>query len=128
MNTAKSAVMQLRADRRTPPPNQVSVKGIPFTDRYTYLGIDMDDCGDFKFCHSKLKDKLTSFKGKLKMTWAHQMPRKVAFTCWRQLMQSKFSYQVANIGQYSERTKLVYESFIYRSLKNMFHITPNPCK
>ena len=44
INKAKSGVMQIRKDRRTPPPLETQFRGYPLVREYKYLGVYFDDC------------------------------------------------------------------------------------
>ena len=44
INKAKSGIMQVRKDRRTPNPIPRSYRGYPLVDEYMYLGVTIDNC------------------------------------------------------------------------------------
>ena len=48
LNREKSGILCVRADLRTPAPSYLSVRNIPIVRHYKYLGVTIDDCGDFK--------------------------------------------------------------------------------
>lgn len=48
VNNSKSAILPIRADRRTPLPSFRQLLGIPVQDKYRYLGIMIDSPVTFK--------------------------------------------------------------------------------
>ena len=49
INKAKSGIMQLRADRRTPNPMMTVFREYPIIEQYKYLGVILDNCLNLKF-------------------------------------------------------------------------------
>ena len=48
INKAKSGVMQIRQDARTPGPIIREIRGFPVVETYKYLGVLFDDCLNVK--------------------------------------------------------------------------------
>ena len=40
--------MIIRPDKKTPLPKVEKIHGLPLVDSYCYLGVDMDDCANFR--------------------------------------------------------------------------------
>ena len=48
INKAKSGIMCIKADRRTPNPLSREYRDYPMVDQYKYLGVTIDNCLNFK--------------------------------------------------------------------------------
>ena len=55
INNDKSAILQVRYDKRARTPSYSHIKGIPLKTSYTYLGIIIDDCVTFKLQKDQIK-------------------------------------------------------------------------
>ena len=53
INRAKSGIMCLRADRRTPNPIEAEHRDYPYVSQYKYLGIIIDKCLNLKMEHKR---------------------------------------------------------------------------
>ena len=67
LNCAKSAVMGIRADRRTKALNYSEVLGIPVQTEYKYLGLTISDCATAAPMEKIIRQKLKHFKRRLSM-------------------------------------------------------------
>lgn len=122
MNTTKSAIMAIRADRRTKLPAYKEVRGIALVTHYKYLELEIDDCIDMRPLKEKLQTQLRLLKLKLSIQWAHKLPLNLRYTAWRQLMESKFSYALSIANSFSNNIKPRLLTFYYNSVKGLLSI------
>ena len=126
INEDKSGIIQVRADRRTPLPSYTHLKEIPIVDKYTYLGVQVDDCGDMKSQTLVLKGKLVNFQRQITMQWASKLPAKTRFNAWSSLIHSQILYATACLSFFSDKPASEYKTFLYRSCKGLLGIRGNP--
>ena len=113
MNNAKSGIMAIRADRRTPMWKAKTIKEIPVVSEYKYLGLIIDDCGDMKPLNGKLKSLQKAFKQQISMSWAHKLPTRVKLLAWNSLIRSKIMYGLYCIASHNKRIIPTIKSFFY---------------
>ena len=79
INYEKSAILKVRADRRTPGLPSNLIRKFPVKTQYTYLGVEIDDCLNFRPLTKKFKSKLKTFKSQLTMCWANKLDQNTKY-------------------------------------------------
>ena len=85
--------MVIRKDRRTKPFFRINAEtkertvvkeysGIPVLHEYKYLGVLIDDCGQFAIAVKKQKSKERQLMYQVKMSWSQEMPGKARYIIW----------------------------------------------
>ena len=126
MNCAKSGVMAVRVDRRTPMLPVEKVRGVPVVSQYKYLGLVLDDCGDLKPLNQTLKATLRSYKQQVSMSWAHKFPAKLKLLAWASLLRSKVLYGLFCVAGKSRPVAATVRTFLYSSVKHLLGIRSRP--
>lgn len=83
INRAKSAIMELRMDNRTPSRLLKEHLGYPIVHKYLYLGILIDEWGTLKEETAQFKSKEKQLSRLMGMTWAKKLPGHLRFDAWR---------------------------------------------
>lgn len=86
LNKEKSAILQIRLDRRTRPPIG-HINDIPFCTQAKYLGVTLDDDLSFRIEAQDIKSKLDSLWKQLSLA-TEKLPGQVYFI-WKTLIESK---------------------------------------
>ena len=126
VNRAKSGVMAIRVDRRTPLFRERTIGGIPVVSEYKYLGLVLDDCGDLKPLNQTLKATLKSYKQQVSMSWAHKFPAKLKLLAWDSLLRSKVLYGLFCVAGKCKRVAATVKTFLYSSVKHLLGIKSRP--
>ena len=126
VNYAKSGVMAIRVDRRTPLFREKTVGGVPVVAQYKYLGLVLDDCGDLKPLRKTLKTALAAHKQQISMSWAHKFPAKLKLLAWSSLLRSKLLYGLFCVAGRCRKVAESVQSFLYSSIKHMLGLKSRP--
>ena len=96
INRSKSAILVIRADKKTP--NDLSpIRGIPITEKYKYLGLEVSDCADARALKERLRrqtKQLTTTTHKMAFS---ALPASTKLLAWRVLVAPKFLYALTSV-------------------------------
>jgi hypothetical protein len=122
VNKAKSAVLELRIDQRTPTTRVSPIQGVPLEKTYKYLGIQIRDDGN-------MTPDLETRKGKdadmQKMKWILQTPKlngAARYHLFTSLFRSKVAYGINLISIGDKKVNAWWEQYMYQALKLLLGI------
>ena len=113
INKTKSAIINIRVDKRTPKSRHDTIKGIPVRENYKYLGITIDDCLKFTPFLAQRRKQLKDIKAQAKRRTSAALPRNINFQAWTTFVQSKLSYGLSILSQFSPKVEQYHEQLIY---------------
>ena len=105
LNTAKSGILVIRADRRTRMQVSESYTGIPVLASYKYLGVEVSDCADIAPLKQSLTRKQALLKRQLGLQWAGRMDTAMRYLAWQSLLKSKVLYGTFVMAHHEPRLK-----------------------
>ena len=126
MNYKKSAILQIKADNRTPEPTVTQIRGIPVVTSYKYLGVQINNCLRFELQSDKLKQTLQNYEKVARFKKIRRLPAFINYHNWQTLVKSKVNYGTFLLSPISKPIQNQYKSFLYRSYKLLMGIKSNP--
>jgi hypothetical protein len=125
VNWNKSAVIQIRVDKRTPARRDTHLHGFPVAKEYNYLGCLIDD--DLKL------DAATAKKKQLEKRLNHaqwllsssMLDGSTRYHTWQTLFKGRLWYSLVLMSKHSDRVKTWLKGFLYRAMKAYFGIATN---
>ena len=105
VNRAKSGVMQVRMDRRTPAPWEAQIRGFPVVKTYRYLGVLFDDSLSLEQELKKKKELERSLRTQMQRMNYMQLEPAARYHVWQALMKSRLWYSIVLTSRISPKVK-----------------------
>lgn len=126
INKAKSAIMRLKVDNRTPEPVETDIEGIKFVREYKYLGVTFTNTFKFK---ADLQIRTDRDKKLQRMKWI-LMDKKLNGQSRNHIFQALFKsitqYMQNLLSVFSQEERTWMKKFMYRSVKELTGVKGNP--
>lgn len=121
-NKAKSAVLKLRVDNRTPMPTTWNFHDIPLVKEYKYLGITFTDTLKFQMHKSTLGAKERELRATSRILGDLKLDSKARWHIYQSLFRSRVSNGMNLITAIDSEAHSWLKGFTYRSLKLLLGI------
>lgn len=126
INKKKSAILQIRIDKRTPNDEDEYIQGYPLKQEYKYLGIQIQEDLKLKADVEKRKQQEQSLKKQMWLIKNFTYNNRTKYHLWQTLFKSKLWYQTINLSIRFPEMERWAVSYMYRIAKTLLNIKGNP--
>ena len=126
VNKAKSGIMVVRKDRRTPNPIQRSYRGYPLVDQYKYLGVLIDNCLNLQMEVQKKKQIERQLVTQQRRMAYMKLDQPSRYHVWQALFKSRTWYSIVLTSRLADKLQSWAKGYLYRSIKALMGVTGNP--
>ena len=120
--------MQIRKDRRTPPPLEAQFRGYPYVSEYKYLGVYFDDCLNIEHELGKKKELEKAMQSQLQRMNYMCLDKGARYHVWQALFKSRLWYSLVLTSRISTKMKEWMKGYLYRSVIGLMRVKGKPQK
>ena len=120
--------MQIRKDRRTPPPLEARFRGYPYVSEYKYLGVYFVDCLNIEHELGKKKELEKAMQSQLQRMNYMCLDKGARYHVWQALFKSRLWYSLVLTSRISTKMKEWMKGYLYRSVIGLMRVKGKPQK